>query len=214
MRGREPSLYHKEIWMSAETSSKWFRYLPNILSLLRILAVPVIVILLYQETTVPEKEQRTLSLISGFFFILASITDYFDGYLARRFNIITPLGRLLDPLADKLLITACLIMFVEMKRVEAWIVIVILTREIGITGLRAFALEEGVQFTTTNWGKYKTVYQIVAISALLFNYKRPFLFFGVVDFFVVGYWFLWVAMILTLYSGIDYVYKFWRALKF
>ncbi|RME02717.1 MAG: CDP-diacylglycerol--glycerol-3-phosphate 3-phosphatidyltransferase, partial [Deltaproteobacteria bacterium] len=112
-----------------------------------------------------------------------------------------------------LLITACLIMFVAMERVEAWIVIVILTREIGITGLRAFALEEGVQFRTTNWGKYKTIYQIIAVTALLIHDERRFLFFGMIDFHRVGTWFLYLAMFLTLFSGVDYVYKFWRALR-
>ncbi len=199
--------------MPPESPSKFLRYLPNLLSLFRIVAVPVLVILLYIEDATPNQDHRTLSLAAAIFFIVASLTDYFDGFLARRYDIITPLGKLLDPLADKLLITACLIMFVAMERVEAWIVIVILTREIGITGLRAFALEEGVQFRTTNWGKYKTIYQIIAVTALLIHDQRRFLFFGTIDFHRVGTWFLYLAMFLTLFSGVDYVYKFWRALR-
>lgn len=216
-----------------------FRNIPNILCIIRICAVPVIMILLYIEHSkiilftnlhpeITGESLRNLNLIeqlnpglglrhlsfwSFFIFLIASITDYLDGTLARKYNLITPLGKLLDPMADKLFITACFVMFVEMARLEAWIAVIIIGREILLTGLRSISVEEGISFQTSDWGKYKTVYQICAISALLLYYKRRVLFLPQVDCYIVGYTLIWVALILTVVSGIDYFVSFFKEMK-
>lgn len=169
--------------------------LPNLLTFLRILAIPLLVVLLRDPG-------RTESLIATGMFFLACWSDFLDGYLARRHGIITPLGKLLDPLADKLIIMAALVMLagaMREPRVPAWIVVLIVGRELAVTGLRAIAVNEGIILAADELGKYKMIFQMFAVHGLLLHYS----FFGV-DFHTAGMYFLWIALVVGLWSGIGY----------
>ena len=141
-------------------------------------------------------------LVAVVIFIIAASTDGIDGYLARKRNLVTDLGKLLDPLADKLLVAAILISLVQMGKCESWIVIIIISREFAVTGLRQIALLQGKVVAASSWGKIKTVVQIVAIIAMLIN-NFPFVFISL-PFDVIA---TWLAGLITLYSGIDYFVK-------
>ncbi|MGC9325191.1 MAG: CDP-diacylglycerol--glycerol-3-phosphate 3-phosphatidyltransferase [Desulfomonilia bacterium] len=168
----------------------------NALTISRIGVVPVIVVLLLWDG-------RITSLIAAILFIAATITDVLDGYFARKYDIVSDLGKLLDPLADKLLIVSVLIMLIPMGRVPAWIAVVIIGREIAVTGLRSIATEKHIVIAA-NWiGKYKTAFQCAAIIPLLIHY--PIL--GV-EFHRAGEFFLWIALFFTLWSGFDYLYGY------
>lgn len=170
--------------------------LPNAISIVRILAAPVLILLLLSPS------QKT-SLIAAIIFLAASLTDWLDGYLARRMGVETTFGKFLDPLADKLLIVTCLVMLIPSGRVPAWMAALIIGREIAVTGLRAMASHEGVVIAAGILGKYKTVFQIAAVTALLIHYK----FLGV-DFQAIGMVFLWIALIFTIWSGVGYFVRF------
>ena len=148
-------------------------------------------------------EQTTYSeLIAAFIFILAASTDGLDGYIARKKKLVTNLGKLLDPLADKLLVSAALISLVEMQRLDAWIAIVIITREFAVTGLRMIASAEGEVIAASKLGKLKTVTQIVAIVLLMLN-NFPFTYLHIPMATIVT----WFAVIITIISGVDYFLK-------
>jgi CDP-diacylglycerol--glycerol-3-phosphate 3-phosphatidyltransferase len=146
-------------------------------------------------------------------FAVASATDWLDGHLARRMGIVTVFGKFLDPIADKLIVTAALIMMLPFNRVAAWMVFVILAREIVITGLRSIASSEGIVIQASDLGKYKTIFQITAIIGLLLHYDYHW-FFGVnhslltVNMHNAGMFFFWIAFFLTVWSGVDYLIKF------
>ena len=180
--------------------------LPNILTLARIAAIPVMAVLLLSPT-------QSAGFWAAALFSLASITDWLDGYLARRMGIVTVFGKFLDPIADKLIVMAALIMILPFGRVPAWMVLVILGREIIITGLRGIASSEGIVIQASDLGKYKTIFQIVAIIGLLLHYDYNWLF-GIehqlvhVNMHNVGMFYLWIATLLTVWSGVDYLAKF------
>ncbi|KAA0895169.1 CDP-diacylglycerol--glycerol-3-phosphate 3-phosphatidyltransferase [Oryzomonas rubra] len=184
--------------------------IPNILTMLRIAAIPLMAFLLL----VPDKQ-------AGFWaaavFALASITDWLDGYLARRMGIVTVFGKFLDPIADKLIVMAALIMILPFGRVPAWMVLVVLGREIIITGLRGIASSEGIVIPASDLGKFKTIFQIVAILGLVLHYDYNWLF-GIdnplvhVNMHNVGMFYLWIATLLTIWSGVDYLVKFVRVI--
>lgn len=174
--------------------------LPNSLSFVRIAAAPVFVVMLLYATG------RTMSVVSAAVFFAVCATDWFDGYLARRRGSVTVLGKFLDPVADKILITTVLIMLIPLGRVPAWMIAVIISREIAVTGLRAVASNAGLVIPASNLGKYKTFAQISAIIALLIHYE----FFGI-DFHLAGMALFVAAFILTIWSGLDYFAGFFRA---
>ncbi len=182
--------------------------LPNILTLARIAAVPVIVVLLLAES-------RENCFWAALVFSLAAITDWLDGYLARKWQVVTVLGKFLDPLADKLIVMAALIMLIPYDRVPAWAVFVILAREMLVTGLRSIASSEGIVIAASDLGKYKTIFQMVSIIGLLLHY-RYYWFFGVElnflypSFHNAGIFFFYISLLLTLWSGGDYLFKFFR----
>jgi CDP-diacylglycerol--glycerol-3-phosphate 3-phosphatidyltransferase len=182
--------------------------LPNILTLARIAAVPIIVVLLIFES-------KETSFWAAAVFSLAAITDWLDGYLARKMEIVTVLGKFLDPLADKLIVMAALIMLIPLDRVPAWAVFLILAREMLVTGLRSIASSEGIVIAASDLGKYKTIFQMVAIIGLLLHY-RYYWFFGVeVDFLYpsfhnAGIFFFYISLGLTIWSGADYLMKFFK----
>ncbi len=167
--------------------------LPNTLTLLRIFLVPVVVVALLDET--PNGD-----LIAAGVFALAALTDGLDGYIARSRGDITTFGKLMDPLADKLLVTAALVSLVSLGRLEAWIAMVIIAREFAVTGLRGVAAEQGVVIHASWLGKVKTAIQVVAIVALIATDPAPL---GV-DILV------YVALVVTVVSGVDYFFGFRR----
>lgn len=174
--------------------------LPNLLTIFRILLVPLLVVVLL--TKFPEKELVGLGL-----FLLAAVTDFLDGFIARRSRQVTRLGKLLDPAADKVLVSAAFISLVEMNpaATPAWMVVVIVGREFAVGALRSFAAAEQVVIAADWSGKVKTVAQIVAISLLIFYNKLG-------EFQHLAPISLWVAMLITLYSGIEYFIRFGRRL--
>jgi CDP-diacylglycerol---glycerol-3-phosphate 3-phosphatidyltransferase len=170
--------------------------LPNLITLLRIFLIPVF-ILIYLKPT----ESRTLS--AAVVFLIASLSDLMDGYLARRWEQITKLGKFLDPIADKFLVLSALILLVEFHRVSSWIAIVIIGRELAVTGLRAIASSSGIVIAADEAGKYKMAIQTISIVLLILGYKI-----GPVDFHVWGTFLLWISMILAILSGVQYFMKF------
>ena len=165
---------------------------PNQLTLFRIAAVPVIIILLLFPN-------RICTFIAALFFSAAAITDYLDGFLARKRGQVTTLGKVMDPVADKLLVSSAFIMLTSLGWLPAWMVCVIIGRELAVTGLRNIIAEKGEDLSASNLGKYKTGFQIAAIIPLMIHF--PFL--GL-DVQVIGYLFLWGALIFTIWSGMDY----------
>jgi len=182
--------------------------LPNLLTLARVAAVPLIVIIMLSDT-------RDAGFWAAAIFGAAAVTDFIDGWLARKWGVVTVLGKFLDPLADKLIVMAALIMLIPSGRIPAWAVFLVLAREIIVTGLRSIASSEGIVIDASDLGKYKTIYQMVAIPGLLLHYDY-FWFFGVrsdllhVNMHNFGMFFFVIALALTLWSGFDYLYKFFR----
>jgi len=171
--------------------------LPNSLTLLRIFLVPFLVVVLL--TKFYGREYVGLAI-----FLIAAITDFFDGYFARRYNRMTRLGALLDPIADKLLMSAAFISLVELQYAKAWMVVIIIGREFAISGLRAIAAQQGVTIAASPLGKSKMVAEVVAVSLLILGHELgEFLFIGTIA--------LWVVMLFALVSGVDYFVKFARA---
>ncbi|RAV03593.1 CDP-diacylglycerol--glycerol-3-phosphate 3-phosphatidyltransferase [Paenibacillus sp. YN15] len=181
--------------------------LANRITMARIFLVPLIMFFLLVKMPLPNLAFGNFTIsynqvIAALIFIIAASTDSLDGYIARKRKLVTNLGKLLDPLADKLLVTAVLVSLVEMDKVGAFIVIVIISREFAVTGLRQIALLEGIVLAASKWGKWKTATQITAIIALLLN-NFPFHFLN----FDFDYWASWVAALITIYSGVDYFIK-------
>jgi CDP-diacylglycerol--glycerol-3-phosphate 3-phosphatidyltransferase len=184
--------------------------LPNLLSLFRIVIVPVVVLLLMSTKPGPR-------LVAGLLFVVACITDYLDGWIARRRKSTTVLGQLLDPLADKMLIAAVMIMLVAAPiepHIPAWMAVVIVLREIAVTGLRGIASQSGVVVAAQELGKYKMIFQIFALTGLLVHYRYavPGTDF-VVDFHAAGMRFLWIALVVSVWSAIDYYVRVLRQLR-
>jgi len=174
---------------------------PNILTLLRILTVPVVVSLLY----VPSGEEIPFgrSLVTFILFVAAAVTDLFDGYLARRYQMVTSLGKLLDPLADKLLVCGAMIMLISPHRVPAWMVTIVVAREIGVTALRGVASTEGFVIAASSLGKAKTLLLNIGVAALILHYPVI----GI-DAHLFGMGFLAAGIVMTAWSGLDYFFRF------
>ena len=181
--------------------------LPNFLTIIRMALVPVFIVFFYMG----QDGAHLYTVLAFAVFLAASLTDAVDGYIARKNNLITNFGKLMDPLADKVLTIAAFIVFVDVGIVAAWMVIVILAREFVITGLRGVAASEGVVIPAGMSGKLKTVFQMLAICLILFSL--------VLNGELFGFWLfisissmvcLWIAVVLTIYSGIEY---FWKGRK-
>ncbi|HOC08766.1 MAG: CDP-diacylglycerol--glycerol-3-phosphate 3-phosphatidyltransferase [Clostridiales bacterium] len=169
--------------------------LANRLTLFRIILVPVFMVFLLNKITYGE-------YLAAGVFILAALTDSLDGYIARKHNQVTKLGKLMDPIADKLLVTAALISLVQMDKLSAWIAMVIIAREFVVTGIRSIAASEGQVIAASIWGKLKTISQVVAVVAIILN-NFPFSYIGI-PFDQIA---IWTAVALTLISLADYLYK-------
>ena len=170
--------------------------LPNGVTILRILAIPLILVLLSYIG-------RGYQIFTALLFLGAAVTDTLDGYLARRRGVVTTLGIFLDPLADKLLITTALIALITARGIPTWIVIVIVGREIAVTGLRGIATTQGTIISASTLGKYKTVFEVASITLLILNGN----YFNI-DSYQVGMGLLWIALLIAVISGFDYFRKF------
>src|SRR5882724_3598705 len=169
---------------------------PNSLTLLRIFLVPFLVVVLLTKFVGREYVGLTI-------FLVAAVTDFFDGWIARRSNKITRLGALLDPIADKLLMSAAFISLVELGLAPAWMIVIIIGREFAVSGLRSIAAQQGVTIAASPLGKTKMVAQVIAIGLLIVGYELG-------EFRFIGEMALWVVMLFALVSGIDYFIKFSR----
>jgi CDP-diacylglycerol--glycerol-3-phosphate 3-phosphatidyltransferase len=184
--------------------------LPNLLSLLRIAIVPIVVVLLAWTGPVPRG-------VAGVLFVVACITDYFDGWLARRRQSTTKLGQFLDPLADKLLVAGVLIMLVGAPlepRLPTWIAVVIVLREIAVTGLRGIASQSGIDVSAQELGKYKMIFQMFALTGLVVHYR--YVIPGTelaVDFHAAGMRFVWIALVVSVWSAVDYFVRVLRQIR-
>ncbi len=181
----------------------WFKNmnLPNKLTVIRILAIPLFLIFLY----ISKGMFRFLPLL---IFAAAAITDAIDGYIARRDNLITDFGKFMDPLADKLLTASAFIAFVEIGYLSSWVVVLIISREFLVSGFRTLAASKGVTIAANNWGKVKTIFQMILIIVVLLNYTGYFEFTN-----------LWIGplvaivVLLTVTSGATYIYENLNVIK-
>ncbi|MBE5894846.1 MAG: CDP-diacylglycerol--glycerol-3-phosphate 3-phosphatidyltransferase [Lachnospiraceae bacterium] len=167
--------------------------LPNKLTILRVILIPFFVFFLLTDVAGEASKWIALGI-----FALASITDFFDGFLARKYNLITNFGKFMDPLADKLLVCSALICFVELGQLPSWIVIVIIAREFIISGFRLIASDNNVVIAASWWGKFKTTFQIIMVILLIADIEKLALFTQII---------IWISLALTIISLIDYLVK-------
>lgn len=166
--------------------------LPNKLTIFRVILIPFFVVLLLFDITAYDK------WIALAIFIIASLTDFLDGHIARKYNLVTNFGKFMDPLADKLLVCSAMICLVELARIPAWVVIVIIAREFIISGFRLVASDNGVVIAASYWGKFKTTFQILMICLMIADLPPLALVTQIV---------MWVALALTVVSLVDYLVK-------
>jgi CDP-diacylglycerol---glycerol-3-phosphate 3-phosphatidyltransferase len=179
--------------------------LPNILTLGRVLVIPFVVYFI-------DNRSQVRSFVAMCLYLLAAVTDFLDGFLARQRGQVSILGKFLDPLADKLIVMAALVVLVDVDRLPVWMVVLLLARELAITGLRSIASSEGLVIAAGQEGKYKTALQLVGICFCLVHFRYPLL--GTrlwLDFNVVGFWVLCVSLFFSLFSAFRYVQVFIRA---
>jgi len=167
--------------------------IPNKLTLLRVLLIPVMVVLYYIDDA--KNTLNIYSVLIASLFIVASFTDFLDGYIARKYNLVTTFGKFLDPLADKLLVMFALLLLQDINLIPMWVVLVILSREFIVTGIRLVAVGEGHVIAASKLGKYKTASTMIALILLLFHIE------------MIGLIVLYVGVFLTVLSGIDYFIK-------
>lgn len=195
--------------MSLSTIRQDIFNIPNILTLFRVLLIPAVCLFIFWGDPFS-------NLVAVLLFWLASVTDWVDGYLARKLGLVSITGKFLDPLADKLLVMACLLMMLPLSRVPAWMVIVLLGREITISSLRAIAATEGYVISAGESGKFKTAFQMVGLMALLihYTYEIPFYLITVkVNFHWMGFWLLAISLVFSLFSAFEYFRDFIGAIE-
>lgn len=168
--------------------------LPNKLTIFRMIMIVPFVVVMFAGNGIPGGKWIALGL-----FIIASMTDFVDGYLARKYNLVTNFGKFMDPLADKLLVCAAMICLVEMGRIPAWVVIIIMSREFIISGFRLIASDNHVVIAASYWGKFKTVFQMLMICLMIANLG------GIFD--SLTQIVMWIALALTVVSLLDYLIK-------
>ncbi|WP_152656337.1 CDP-diacylglycerol--glycerol-3-phosphate 3-phosphatidyltransferase [Oceanobacillus sp. CFH 90083] len=187
--------------------------LPNKLTFSRILMIPFFIVLLaipfpWGSWDIGNAELPVAHFVAALIFIIAAGTDWVDGYYARKHNLVTNLGKFMDPLADKLLVSAALILLVEIELAPAWVVIIIISREFAITGLRLVAAGEGIVMAAGSMGKLKTATQMIAIASLLLH-NFPFSYLN----FPFGTIMLYISLVFTIISGVDYFVKNWHVMR-
>ena len=168
--------------------------LPNKLTIIRVCLIPFFVAALLFD----HGNNHTMRIVANVLFIVASLTDLFDGKIARKYNLVTNFGKFMDPLADKLLVCSALICLIELGQLPAWVVIIIISREFIISGFRLVAADNGVVIAASYWGKFKTTFQMAAVILMIFNIPALTL---VTNIVVV------IAVALTIISLVDYVAK-------
>lgn len=173
--------------------------LPNKLTIVRVCLIPFFVAALLFD----HGNNYTMRIVANVLFIIASLTDLFDGKIARKYNMVTNFGKFMDPLADKLLVCSALICLIELGQLPAWVVIVIISREFIISGFRLVAADNGVVIAASYWGKFKTTFQMIAVILLIFDIPALRM---VTNITVV------IAVALTIISLVDYVAKNYRIL--
>jgi CDP-diacylglycerol---glycerol-3-phosphate 3-phosphatidyltransferase len=180
--------------------------LPNLVTMGRVLFVPGV--LYFMDNYSPVR-----SLIAAMLYLIASVGDGVDGYLARSRGQVSVLGKFLDPVADKLMVTAVMVYMVALGRVPSWLVVVLIARDLAITGLRSIASSEGIVIAASRGGKIKTALQFVGLIMLLVHFRYPLLGLGInIDFNKTGLAVLYVSLVASLISGVDYVVGFFRTL--
>lgn len=177
--------------------------MPNKLTVIRVfLIVPFLVVLMGGHAGLFGDNIFAADCVAFAVFLGASITDLIDGKLARKYNLVTNFGKFMDPLADKLLVCSAMIALVQMERIPAWIVIVIIGREFIISGFRLIAADNRVVIAASYWGKFKTVFQMIMVSMMILNTGEWGVFFGVLTDLI-----MWIALALTVISLVDYIVK-------
>ena len=184
-----------------------FWNIPNMLTLMRIAMVPVVAGMLWNPPTPIE------CIIACALFSVAMITDVIDGYLARKWNLVSPIGAFLDPLADKLMVTTVLIMMIPLSWVPAWAVALMLCREITITGLRGIASQQNLVIAAGGMGKIKTSFQSVSIGFLLWQYPVDFPIIGMIRPNICGIVFLYISLFFAMTSALEYFILYYKAYK-
>ena len=174
--------------------------LPNKLTVMRVIMIPFFVISLLAF----QGEVRLLRNLAAAIFIVASLTDMLDGKIARKYNLVTNFGKFMDPLADKLLVCSALICLIELGQLPAWMVIIIVSREFIISGFRLVASDNGVVIAASYWGKFKTTFQMIAVVLLIV---------GIPALSMVTTAVVWIALVLTVISLVDYITKNVNVLK-
>jgi CDP-diacylglycerol--glycerol-3-phosphate 3-phosphatidyltransferase len=190
--------------MSASSIKKDLFNLPNALTYLRVLLIPVVMWLIHVGT--PQS-----CGIAAVLFTVAAITDFFDGYLARKLGLVSLTGKFLDPLADKLIVMASIIMLAAQGWIQDWLVVLVLTREMSVTELRALAATEGMLVPSDTWGKFKTAFQLVGLVALIIHYEYECdwgVFSQRISYHLVGVWLFGLSVAFSLYSGLNYFIQF------
>ena len=175
--------------------------LPNTITLLRISVVPFLFFLLASPG-------EFWSMIIAILFVIASVTDFLDGYIARKYQMITTMGKFLDPIADKIIVNTAMILMIPIGRIPAWIVAVTIVRDLIVDVIRSIASSEGIYIQASILGKQKTLAQIIAVTALMIHFSI----FGI-DAHIVGTVILYIAFFLTIYSGIDYFIKLYQSIE-
>jgi CDP-diacylglycerol--glycerol-3-phosphate 3-phosphatidyltransferase len=167
------------------------KHIPNILSIFRVVDLVIVILLL----------EYNLNIWACAFFVLGVLSDILDGHIARKTNTVTTMGKIIDPLADKILIIGVLIAMISTIQIPYWMVIVIIAREFAVTGLRVIAASENVIIAANRWGKFKTTSQFIAVVVLMLNYKT------------IGVYLLLAAVVFTLISGYTYFHNYFKEVK-
>ena len=184
--------------MTGDPKGEIISNLPNKLTTFRLVCLPLVVIFLHFQG-------KWSSFLAALFIGMAFTTDILDGFFARKYGAVTVLGKFLDPLADKILVSVAMIMLIPLRGIPVLVVILIIARELAVTGLRSVAVNEGIVIQASQLGKFKTIFQAVAVLGLALHYE----YFNV-DFHAVGMFFLWAALVLTLWSGWAYFRQFYK----
>jgi len=184
------------------TATEWQKNLPMRITMSRVFMVPVIVATMWPNNL-------TWNIVSAVLFLLASVTDYYDGYYARKFGVVSNMGKFMDPIADKILVTSVLAMLLSQGKVDAWMVILILARDNFIGGIRSVAAADRVIIDAKPAGKWKTAMQMVAIPLVIIGSMDPYI--PYLD--KIGYGVLWISVVLSITSGIEYYVGYMKGRK-
>lgn len=181
--------------------------LPNLLTLARIAIIPLVLVYITNENSLD-------CMIAAVLYAASAITDFIDGYLARKWKQVSLIGKFLDPLADKILVMATLVWMVPLGRIDAWLVVLLLAREFSITGLRSVASSEGLVISARDMGKHKTAFQMLGILFLIIHFRYRIVFTNIfLDFHLSGLYIIYISLVFSLFSAFEYIHLFARAIS-